>query len=138
MPLMFRVMGKEDDDKPVIAADAGLGAREGTDFQVGDDTKVILNRHGMSVFSMWQKISPGRIPKRDGGGGEDTTFIFRMGEGPFVEANITPDLVFYPGQGKKKYHGEVAPIRPVTAAEYQAQLAATRDSWVLHDTSAEN
>lgn len=77
IPLMFRVMLPDADHKPIIHDDYGLGVREKVkgkkgkrsqgDIRVGDGRIVILDNNGMSVFSQWEKIHPGRRPIKNGG-----------------------------------------------------------------------
>ena len=140
VPLMYRVMGKDENDKPIIHDDLGLGARERKlskkgNWTYGDikvkDGKVILDNDGMSVYSAWTEIYPGWLPIRNGGQNENDVYMFKMGEGPFVSGiSITPHLnFFFPGYD---YHGTLTPVRMVSLAEYRQHLADTKESWVLN------
>lgn len=139
VPLMYRVMLPDKDQKPIIHEKDGLGARASVknakgkwtygDIKVGSDGNVILYSNGMSVNSEWEEIYPGVLPERHGGQNSNDFCIFRMGNGAFTNgAIITDDLVLYfSGKG---YHGMIVPVEVVPLAVYRQQLADTRESWV--------
>ena len=62
MPKIYRVMKKDDDDKPVVdATGKGLGVRgvpvnNMVDVDLDREGKVILNDKGMSVAAAWRDL----------------------------------------------------------------------------------
>src|SRR5437870_3715203 len=87
LPLMCRVMFTDDKNQPIVADDAGLGVREGIDVSVGPND-IVPPGEGMSVFDAPNKIPASRRPKDHGGLGDDGTFCFIWGEGPFQNAQL--------------------------------------------------
>ena len=76
MPLVYRVIEKDANNKPIIADDGGLGVRVGLDVSVDGHGNALLNNKGMSVFRAWRDISLLRLPPRliEGGRGDDATY----------------------------------------------------------------
>src|ERR1700733_11564722 len=88
MPLVYRVMKKDDDGLPTLSP-TSLGARPG-DVDVDGGNNVQVNGKGMSVSPNWRDININRIPKRlrpklPGAGGSNNTFCFRAGLGLFQQ-----------------------------------------------------
>ena len=83
MPLVYRVMRKNANNKPIIADDGGLGVRESLDVSVDGEGNALRNNKGMSVFRAWREISLFRLPARliEGGRGEDDTYASRWAMG---------------------------------------------------------
>lgn len=130
LPLMYRVMFADDKNQPIVADDAGLGVREGIDVSVGPNA-VVPAGQGMSVFDAPNRIPASRRPKDHGGLGDDGTFCFVWGEGPFQNALLNDDLKLVLGLKKKKHHGQIEPTKDMTLTVYRQCLVATKPSWVL-------
>lgn len=135
MPLVYRVMGKDVNDKPIIAADAGLGVRHGSDVSVDGQGNALRNHKGMSVFRAWREISLFRLPSRliAGGRGDDKTYCFKMSEGPFVSGPIAEGLEFLAENRSPSKHGVIRPDQIVPLATFRASLVATRDDWEIDE-----
>src|ERR1700736_292290 len=102
MPLVFRVMKKDQDGLPKVEQSAsGLGVRSGIDIDVNAQGNAIVNGKGMSVSPAWQDFPPSRIPKRlrgivRGARGSNTTFCFKTGNGPFQQGAFAAGLLLEP------------------------------------------
>jgi hypothetical protein len=143
MPAINRSMRKATDNLPVVEPSArGLGVREpplpNADVDVDGKGHVVLNGRGMSVARHWRDLPYFRIPKRldvrkVGFKGSNADCCWRLGEGPF-----TPGPVWAGLELVLKVHdptkGNVVPNQPVPLSQFQAELAATRASWVLDET----
>ena len=136
MPLVYRVMKKDEDDLPTVEQTAsGLGVRPGTDVDLDRQGDVIANGKGMSVSPAWRDISLLRIPKRlrdkvPGARGSNNTFCFRSGTGPFQAGDFAPGLELVPDSSS---HGCIAPAQTVPLSQYQNDLAATLSSWQIDE-----
>ena len=64
--------------------------------------------------------------------------IWRMGEGPFQQELVTPDLLLIPdhptAEGIK--HGVIAPGREMPLTDYETALAGTQSQWVIDETGS--
>ena len=136
MPKIYRSMKEDADGKPVIeSTNKGLGARISIDVDIDQDGKVILNGKGMSVAPTWRDLPPFRLSKRlrdklpDARGAPDIR-CFTMGNGPFQDGALTGDLDLKQDDPK---HGVVVPRTPIPIAEYQSNLASTRDLWMVDE-----
>lgn len=141
MPKIFRAMRKAEDEKPVVgASSSGLGVRipgEGqrTDVDLDENGLVMLNSKGMSVSPQWRDLPPSRIPKRlkykcPDAIGTGAISCFSMGEGAFENGPLTVDLDLIVDNIE---HGFVAPHVAVTLAQFQEDLASTRDLWTIDE-----
>jgi hypothetical protein len=137
MALVFRVMKKSEDELPTVEQTAsGLGVRPGIDVDVDMQGNVEVNGKGMSVSPSWRVISILRIPKRlrdkvPGARGSNNTFCFKFGTGPFQEGVFAPGLDLIPDSTT---HGCVAPTQPVSLAQYELDIAATRADWQIDES----
>ncbi|MBI1829947.1 MAG: hypothetical protein HYR84_00690 [Planctomycetes bacterium] len=132
MPKLVRIMKRADDGFPLVASSSSaLGVRPGMDIDVDPRGNALSNDKGMSVYSSWEDISPRRIPKRLGGQGANSTFVFVFGSGAFQQVVIADGLEFLPDTPP---HGVVRPIMTVPLAQYEAALAATRGNWRVDET----
>lgn len=90
-----------------------------------------LNGKGMSVAPAWRSLPYFLIPERlkdkvPRARGSDGLSCFTMGEGPFADGPVADGLDLLVD---KPNRGVVAPHGLVPIDVYQADLAATRDSW---------
>ncbi len=111
---------------------------EHADIDVGADGRVEPRTGGMSVAPAWRLLPVHRIPRRlrsrfPRAAGKNHFSLWRMGEGPFTEGPFADRLLFRPDPEKPDQHGFVEPEARMSAGEYQAALAATRDQWVLDE-----
>ena len=114
-----------------------LGVREPpdrfADIDVDANGHVILNRKGLSVVDDWRRLPGHLIPEhlddgRNGAAGKNMG-VFVHGAGMFAEGIVSQDLELLLKVGSANA-GVVAPRIPVPLSNYQANLAATRGSWV--------
>ncbi len=129
---MFRVMKKDDDDKPTVGQGFGhLGVRA-NEIDADAQGNAIPNTKGMSVAPEWRVISLFVIPKRlgTGGRGKDNTHCFRRGAAPFQQCACGNGLELLPDS---KTHGVVRPAQLVPLAQYLQDLAATREEWLIDE-----
>ena len=139
MPRVWRVM-TVDGDRPKVGPTARtLGVRAPPsrygDIVVEADGTVGPGRGGMSVALAWRDLPRHRIPARlqselPSAAGSNKDACWRMGEGAFEAGPIGSGLQLRPDSPK---HGVVEPSATVPVATYQADLAATRDRWVVDE-----
>jgi hypothetical protein len=109
------------------------------DIDVNPKTNlVVLNGSGMSVAENWRLLLPHLIPKRlsaiiADAKGRGSLTVYRLGDGPFVPGPLASGLelvlkVHDPGMGN------VVPDTAVSVTQFQAQLAATRNQWVVDES----
>jgi hypothetical protein len=136
MPLVYRVMKKDEDDLPTVEHSSnGLGVRPGMDVDVDLQSNVIANGKGMSVAPSWRDISLLRIPKRlrdrvRGARGPNNRSCFRTGTGVFQAGKFADGLELVPDSAT---HGCIAPAQSVPLSQYQNDLAATRSNWQIDE-----
>jgi len=123
-------MRKDADDKPTVSP-TSLGVRPGIDVDLDAQRNVLVNGKGMSVAPDWRDINVTRIPKRlrpqvPGAGGSNNTFCFRTGTGPFQQGAFSNRLTLEPDSA---IHGNVAPAQVAPLANFEADIAATRQDW---------
>lgn len=141
MALVFRLMYKDPHDKPVFADDGGLGVREGIDILVDAQGNAKVTRHGMSVAPRWRDINNFRIPPKlvEGGRGDDDTYVFKRGDGAFVQEPFAAGLELLPDNKFLHKHGSVRPDNLCPLLTYRANIEATRDEWeYVTDAHARN
>jgi hypothetical protein len=139
MPKIYRVMKKDQDDKPVVdTSGKGLGVRTTpvngiSDVDLDEAGRVLRNAKGMSVVPNWRDLPIYLIPKRFDREGKfpgarcpHDVYCFSMGEGPFADGPLADGLDLKSDGAK---HGLVVPRELVPLDRYQADLAATRDLW---------
>jgi hypothetical protein len=134
MPLVFRVMKKDDDGFPTLSP-TSLGVRP-ADVDVDRTNNVLVNGKGMSVSPRWRDININRVPKRlrpllAGANGSSNTFCFRAGTGPFQQGPFANGLTLEPDSAT---HGNIAPALVVPFATYQSDLEATRLDWQVDES----
>ena len=133
MPRMFRIMKKDDDDKPTIGQSATtLGIRPG-EVDLDAQGNAISSEKGMSVNPAWRVAPLSLIPKRlgTGGRGSNNCYCFRRGAGAFQQGPCGPGLELVPDSPT---HGVVRPIQTIILASYEADLHATRVEWEIDET----
>jgi hypothetical protein len=136
MPLVYRVMKKDEDDRPTVEQSAsGLGVRPGTDVDLDPQCNVIANGKGMSVSPAWREMPLLRIPKRlrdkvRGARGPNNRFCFQTGAGPFQAGEFAAGLELVPDSPR---HGCIAPAQNIPLSRYQGDLAATRSDWQIDE-----
>lgn len=133
MPRMFRIMKKDDDDKPRLGRTAmTLGVRPG-EVDLDAQGNAICNDKGMSVNPEWRDAPLSIIPKRlgTGGRGSNSSHCFRRGTGAFVQSVCGAGLELLPDSAT---HGVVRPVQLVLLAKYEADLHATRAEWEVDET----
>jgi hypothetical protein len=136
MPLVFRVMKKDGNGNLLIAPNS-LGVRYGggpvNDVTLDANGMVVLNgpeQEGMSVFDAIETIPAPRRPKGHGGHGMGNIHCYRMGEGPFEDGPIPPDLKFEVDK-TEDHHGFYQPSRLMTLPDFQKCLANTHNQWMF-------
>jgi hypothetical protein len=141
-PKVYRAMRCDPADKPVVGSSSSseLGARPGVDISVDAAGIVLLDATGMSVASGWRDLDFTRIPRRlrhlaPGATGSNSTCCFTLGLGPFQNGTIANGLELILDQGAAPVtHGVIAPTQAVPLAQYQNDLANTRDAWQIDET----
>jgi hypothetical protein len=132
MPRVFRVMKRDHDGQPIVAAASNaLGVRPGIDIDVDQQNNAISNDKGMSVSPSWKDISLRRIPRRLGGQGSNGTAVFAFGSGPFQQAVVAHGLELLPDCPA---HGVIRPTHLVPLFQFEADLSATRAEWQIDET----
>jgi len=141
VPKIYRAMRRADDGKPTVdATGKGLGVR-GTpvnaivDVDLDAQGNVVLNGKGMSVGPAWRELPYFLVSKRlkskfPAARGAADLFCFTMGDGPFRDEKIAPGLALKVDSPK---HGSVVPQQRVSLQQFQADLAGTRDSWIVDE-----
>jgi hypothetical protein len=92
----------------------------------------------MSVSPRLADISVTRVPKRlqrlvPGARGKNSDRVFRMGEGTFVSAEVSPALTLRPDEGHAPRHGVIEPRAGVRVEQFQNALAATQSDWTIDE-----
>jgi hypothetical protein len=133
VPRMFRVMRKDNDDKP--SAGQGfcqLGVRP-NEIDTGQHGNTVQNHKGMSVSPEWRAISVLVLPKRlgTGGRGKDNGHCFRRGAGVFQQGPCGNGLELVPDSPT---HGVVRPAQVAPVATFLQDLANTREEWEIDET----
>ncbi len=143
MPRIFRSMKKDADGFPLVdQTNKGLGVCAGVvsgvvDIRVDESGNVVRDaKEGMSVAPNWRKLPPHLISRRlvdkvPKASGSPALCCFRMGEGPFEDGSLTDDLDFV---RDKETHGVVVPSRTMSLDAYRADLAETRESWIVDES----
>jgi hypothetical protein len=139
MPRVYRVMAV-DGKRPRIGSSARtLGVRvppdKHADILVQPDGTVQPRTGGMSVAPSWRDLPLHRIPERlrsavPGAVGNNKDACWTMGEGSFEEGQLAAGLVLRP---ESSNHGFVEPAVTVPLGQYQRDLFATRDRWVIDE-----
>ena len=135
-PKVYRSMKKDMDGFPLVESSAsGLGVRVGSDIELDGNGNVQLNGGGMSVAPGWRDLPLHRIPKRlmnlvPGAIGSNNTFCFTTGEGPFIEGDFTRGLRLLPD---KPNHANLVPANSVPLNQFESDLAATREEWIVDE-----
>jgi hypothetical protein len=134
MATLYRAMTPDPSDGlPLVGPSARkLGVR-GLEVAPNDDIPALApsdtvhpGHKGMSVAP----DSPSNLPERRrpssiaGGLGKDPAWVID-------ELDLGPDLRYYADANSDR-HGIIGPARPMTRAEYEAALAATRPAWRLY------
>jgi hypothetical protein len=133
MPRIFRIMKKDNDDKPTVGNTAvTLGIRPG-EVDLDGQGNAIFNDKGMSVNPGWRDAPMSLIPKRlgTGGRGSNNYHCFKRGDGAFQQAPCGPGLELLPDSPT---HGVVRPVQLIPLASYENDLAATRPEWEIDET----
>lgn len=142
-PKVYRAMKFDPaDDLPVVGPNSSseLGVRPGGDVTVDPAGNVVRDGSGMSVAPGWRVLPFTRIPKRlrsivPGAAGANNTACFTMGTGTFTQGALTRDLELIPDKGNGSVtHGVIAPIRSVSADQFQTCLANTRAAWRIDES----
>jgi hypothetical protein len=92
----------------------------------------------MSVSENWRDLLPHLVPKRlrplfPGAAGSNTQACWKMGTGAFAPGPLTDDLELVLKVNSTR-NGNVVPARLAPLADFQAHLAATRQSWAVDET----
>ena len=132
MPKIVRIMKRLEDGLPLVAPKSdALGVRHNVDIDIDSQKNALCNDKGMSVSPSWKDISPRRVPKRLGGQGPNSTFVFVFGSGPFQPKVIANGLELLPNSST---HGVIRPTETVPLTQYEVALAATRPDWRIDET----
>lgn len=136
MPTVYRTMWEDNGLPRIGTGNNCLGVRvpptEPADVRP-DANGIVSPGRGMSVFSHWNKLPPALIPEHVHPRGRGPTGLrcFRMGSGPFESCAMNSTLELR--VGRKRKHGEIGPIQPVTIENFQADLAATQNQWQIDE-----
>ena len=133
MPRMFRVMKKDDDDKPIVGQGFGnLGVRA-NEIDTDVQGNAIPNHKGMSVGPAWRVLSIFVVPRRlgTGGRGKPNTHCFRRGAALFQQGACGNGLELLPDSAT---HGVVRPAQLVPLAQFLQDIANTRAEWEIDET----
>lgn len=142
MPVIYRVMTNQDGKPKIGATRRTLGATarcgdESDKVDIPTDSHGIVrpNTGGMSVAPSWRDLPRHRIPARlrrllPSAGGKNEDACWRMGEGPFQDAPIASGLRL---RVTSRIHGVVEPAVVESLDQYQADLAATQNVWVIDE-----
>lgn len=142
MPTIYRTMKRFHDGFPVAEPTGrGLGVRppssKDRDVDVDASGHILVNGRGMSVARHWRDLPAHRIPERLddgelGASGSSKDACWRTGEGGFEPGPFAAGLCL-----ALKSHapvlGNVAPTEPISLQRFQAQLAATREGWIIDE-----
>jgi hypothetical protein len=137
MPLIYRSMKREVDGLPKVGqSGTTLGVRIPGDIVVDQAGCVSPGTVGMSVSPDWRSLPPFLVPARlrhlcPKARGRDDIYCWKMGEGEFVDGPLTSALNF---RRDTATHGLVEPAAIVPLGTYEADLAATRDHWIIDET----
>jgi hypothetical protein len=130
---MFRVMKKDDDDKPHVGQGFGeLGVRP-SEIDTDVQGNALQNHKGMSVGPAWRVLHLFVVPKRlgTGGRGKPNTYCFCRGSKPFQHGPCGNGLELLPDSAT---HGVVRPAQVVPLAQYLHDLAGTRQEWQIDES----
>jgi hypothetical protein len=130
-----------DGECPAVGPTAKtLGVRippaESADIPVDSNGNVSPNTGGMSVAPEWRTLLFYQIPKRlrhfaPGATGNDKLACWRLGESQFADGPVADGLKLRINSPK---HGTIEPVEVVPIETFQADLAATRDRWVIDES----
>lgn len=147
MPRIYTGM-LADGDKPMIVPNARmLGVRTPADVTVDTEPDIRPDSNGnvypatggMSVSPTLMHLPGHRLPRRlkqlgvPNATGNNNLRVWALGEGPFQQEQIAPDLLLRPDPAKPTAHGFVEPDRTMSMADYQAAVALAQNSWVLDE-----
>jgi hypothetical protein len=142
VPTVYRAMRKAEDGFPIVAPHAlGLSVREplspNADVDVDESGNVAMNGRGMSVAKHWRDLPKHRVPVRlddgeQGAVGPNSNFCWRFGEGEFRASELTARLALAMKKGSTTT-GNIVPTAPVPLRQFQSDLAATREGWVVDE-----
>ncbi|MEX2138741.1 MAG: hypothetical protein WD894_05730 [Pirellulales bacterium] len=128
----------KDDGKPIVGSQRDmLGVREnGRDIPIDSGNIVHPGAGGLSVAPEWRVLPPFLIPRRlsskvGDARGNAQLAIFRLGMADFIDSTIGQFLRL---RVTSAMHGSIEPAMISALADYQAQLAATREEWVFDET----
>jgi hypothetical protein len=140
MDFIFRTMIRDGHAPAIGPTGKTLGVRipptEPSDIPVSVAGYVSPNTGGMSVVPDWRHLLAYQIPKRlrhivPRATGKDTLACWRLGESQFAEDTVAEGLFLRVDSPK---HGIIEPLEEVGVDTYQADLAATRDRWVIDES----
>ena len=127
-------MKRADDGQPLVGSGSNeLGVRlppnPHADIEIDDDGNVVLNGDGMSVAGNWRNLLPHLVPKRlrpilTRANGSNKLACFRFGDGPFSPGTLN-DRLSLTLKRHDAQAGNVVPAEPVSAGQFQEDLAAT-------------
>lgn len=137
----------DDDSLPKIGSEAcmlGVRLPPNATPDVHPDTQGYVTplSEGMSVSPSLNSLPEHRLPRRlqargfRKARGNNRAFCFRMGSGPFVRSEIAHGLILLPDEPDELgnvRHGIIAPTTSRHVDDLQADLAATRDRWVIDE-----
>lgn len=89
----------------------------------------------MSVAPDWRKLYSYQIPRSlrhivPTATGPAVDRVWRFGETEFLEGIVADNLKL---RSDRPQHGMIEPAATVPVAKYRADLAATRDQWIMID-----
>lgn len=136
MPGIYRSMFA-DSNRPVVGNQSKmLGVREnGSDLPIDASGMVRPNTGGLSVVPEWRALPFFLIPQRliskfPRARGNDALTCFRLAGLPFQDGPVTDRLYLRVDSVR---HGTLQPALEIMIDEFQSQLAATRDTWVIDE-----
>jgi hypothetical protein len=142
MPRIYRSMQKEGEWPKIARSASTLGVRIATnssikpDIPVDDLGCVSPTTGGMSVAPSWRLLPAHRIPARlrrlcPEATGSNQVYCWTMGQGEFTDGPLASGLHV---RRTSESHGLVEPSHVVPLSTYEADLAATREEWIVDET----
>lgn len=143
MPTMFRTMKRANDGLPVVGSNSKeLGVRVppnlNADIDLDANDCLVLNDKGLSVVANGRRLPGHLIPKRlralfPGAAGPNTLACYKIGTGVFAPGVVSNALTLVLKAGNPQA-GNIVPNQSVHRDQFQADLAATRDQWMVDET----
>jgi len=100
-------------------------------MSVQPSLEALARRYLLQVPKRLREVNPRLF--RGATGSPNTAYIWAMGNGPFVEGPVAPDLALRCDTEQPILHGVVEPDRVMSLSDFQTALATTRDVWIIEE-----